>query len=374
MPRRPDERPRVLGPYWSEAKKYWRITRVEPGGPPGQSRRRDSYFGTRDEAEEYRQLKLSSYERLRGTTFGGALEAYEKYLKEKGNKDVSIQETVRRLKLFFPEHGMKLPKLTQEKAEAIYRVFAARTYLVGPPKARREKPVSVDFHRNVLAQAKTFLRWCAAKGWMQGNPLELVKGIGRRRAGKPQLTGDEARAWWASALGLAAAGDEGALGCAMLLSMALRQGDVVNRLVRDLDLGGAQLRIEGGKTAKSNRPRRVPAELQPLLLKVAGNRPTLEPLFKVELDDGQLGFHTKSWLRAAARRVAKKAGVPYVCPHGLKGTAGTLAIEAGALADQVADYLSHEQKSTTERHYLASGAVEAQEQGRMLQVLKGGKG
>ena len=56
---------------------------------------------------------------------------------------------------------------------------------------------------------------------------------------------------------------------------------------------------------------------------------------------------------------AKAAGVPYVCPHALTGTAATLLAETGAAAEVIADHLSPEETSTTKKHYVAPGAAEA---------------
>jgi hypothetical protein len=69
------------------------------------------------------------------------------------------------------------------------------------------KPLAEDSHRNILAEAKTFLKWCTGKGYLRGNPLEGVQGTGKRRHGKPQLRIDEARKWQAKAEMLADEGD-----------------------------------------------------------------------------------------------------------------------------------------------------------------------
>jgi hypothetical protein len=60
--------------------------------------------------------------------------------------------------------------------------------------------VSVDSHRNILAEAKSFLKWGAGKKWVVRNPLDEVEGVGKRRHGKEQLRLDKARRWQAKAI------------------------------------------------------------------------------------------------------------------------------------------------------------------------------
>jgi integrase len=128
---------------------------------------------------------------------------------------------------------------------------------------------SVDYHRNTLAEARSFMRWCIKQGWTTVNAFENVEGVGRRKTGKRQLTGDEARklyAWLMWKVSRRANESEirdsdAALACLLCLTLALRQKDVRQRLVRDVDLDATLLRISGGKTKASNRPRRVPTYL-----------------------------------------------------------------------------------------------------------------
>ncbi len=354
MPRRREERPRVLGPYKLSTGVY-RVTTLDPGANKGQGGRRDRQFGSYEEAEQCRQEIEAQLERLLGRTISEALGLYEDYLIEKGTGEISWKETLRRLHLFFPDTELQLAHMTEDKARHYY--------------ARFREGRSVDYHRNTLAEAKSFLRWCVSQHMIKQSPLEHVGGVGRRSAGKKQLTGDEAIKLYQWCIWRAHRGDEAAIAVLMLLLMALRQGDVIKRNVRDVDLDGTRLRIEGGKTEKSNRPRRIPGVLPKMLKRVRQGRDGSEPLFKAEGG----GYHTTSWLRAAMRRFCKAAGVPYVCPHGLKGTAGTLAIEAGAMAEQVADYLSHESKNTTTRHYIAPGAEDSGAIAARITVLAGGK-
>jgi integrase len=292
-------------------------------------------------------------QRLEGQTVGNALDQYEQYLNDKGNKPVSTTETLRRLKLFFPDHQLQVNRLTIDKAQALYNRFC-----VGR---------SVDYHRNTLAESKTFLKWCVEKRYASESPMQAVNGVGRRNTGKPQLTGDEARRFHAIALQRIERGDAGALGVEIALLMGLRNLEVCKRRVRDLDLGGSVLRIEDAKTRKGNRIVSVPEALQPYLVRLAYRRAPFAYLFATP--NGEM--HTKSWLRQASKRICKAARVPYVCPHGLRGTFASLAERVNVASHAVADHLGHESLRTTHGHYADPAAVEAGRQTRTLEVLLG---
>jgi integrase len=355
MPRRRDERARVVGPHWIESKGYYCVSTVEPQANGGAGRRNDRYFREIEEANDWRQIVEARLARLEGVTVAIALDRYEQRLSEKGNKDKSREEKMRRLRLFFADAlEMQIARLTLEKAKKLYAAF----------KSGR----SVDYHRNALGNAKGFLRWAVANGLAAVNALAEVEGEGERSTGKAQLTGDEARKFFATALRMAEQGDDGALGSAMLLTMGLRQGEVRQRRVRDLDLDGTVLRVEYGKTKKARRMVRVPEQIRPLLQELAEDRDGSAVLF-----EAPAGEHTKAWLHAAVRRVCAQAGVPRVCPHGLRGTHATLALRLGESSQAVADALGHEDSRTTIRHYAVPHAAEDGAQIRTVAVLTGGR-
>jgi integrase len=387
MGRRFDNNPRVRGPYWSKAKERWYAQVLNPAADDPGRRRIDRWLGDdKREAQDWIDDARSKLVRLGGTTVDGALNDYRDWLVKVGhkkpNKAEAADERMRRLRLFFESVlDKKVASLTEEKAGDLYHSFAARTYTVGPKNRPREKQYAPAHHRHTLLVARSFLRWCVKPAKLiASNPLEDVQGFGERDAGKEQLTGDEAIRFYEWCAYKAHRGDEAAIGLLMLLMMALRQGDVVNRVVRDVDLGGARLVIGVGSSARSktkrgDRGRKVPTELQPLLAKLAEGRDPLEPLFKAEPQKGDTKprFHCDSWLRAATHRFCEQAGVPYVTPHGLKSTAGELATDSGALAEQVAAFLSHESKRTTQGHYVERGAMESAAAAAGLKVMQGGK-
>jgi integrase len=361
MPRRRIERSRVLGPVWIPSRKKWRIVVIKDGD--GHRKRASRYFDDEQLANETKEKIEAGLARLSKVTVEEAIDQYRKYLGEKGTGDTSSKETCRRLKLFFPTLALPVSRVTPERAKSYYEAFRARTKENG-------EPISVAYHRAALINARSFASFCVEHGWLGSNPFADVKGIGRRNAGKLQHTGNETRVLYAHCMARAQAGDKAALGVLMALLMALRSSDITRRLVRDVDLDATVLRISKGKTEKSNRARKVPAVLQPLLAKLVEGRSPFEPLFKTAYTES--GHHTRRWLEQAMEKFCEAAGVPYVCPHALKGTAGSILAEVGESADVIANHLSHAERSTTKRHYIAPDAVEAGQTERAFAVIAGG--
>ena len=156
---------------------------------------------------------------------------------DKGNKLRSIAATTWRLGIFFHEDDLLLNALTPERCRGYYDALRTR------PRPKTNRPLAVDSHRNILAEARSFLGWCVGKRWLARNPLEDVVGVGKRRHGKAQLRIDEARRWQAKALQFADQGEEGAVAAMMSLLMGMRASEIVSRVVRDLDDEGRLLWI-----------------------------------------------------------------------------------------------------------------------------------
>jgi hypothetical protein len=134
---------------------------------------------------------------------------YTAHLAEKGDKPASIEVTRWAIVHMFPDESA-LRSLTAKRCAALYDELRTR------PSARTGRPLAADTHRNVLAQAKSFLAWCVKRGWIAANPLASVEGIGKRRPrgkslGKAgnELRVKQSRTWYRKALELARAGDHG---------------------------------------------------------------------------------------------------------------------------------------------------------------------
>jgi integrase len=243
---------RVLGPYAHAGR--WRLIVVGPGG---EKTRQD--YESKGEAEKVRRCVERELRTAEERTIGEAKTEYMRYLLDvKGNKPGSVDDVMYRLGVFFVDvdedkRGKQvvrdlgddtLGSITPAKGEALYASLRSR-------KTQHGGMLAVDSHRTILAAAKTFFRWCVVeKKCLTRNPLELVKGIGKVRHGKEQLRIDEARKWMVEAHRQADAGQAGAVAVAAMtaLVMGMRASEIVSRVVRDLDDGGALLWIPDSKT------------------------------------------------------------------------------------------------------------------------------
>ena len=138
------------------------------------------------------------------------------------------------------------------------------------------------------------------------------------------------------------------IGSAVALLMGLRNGEVVARVVRDLDDGGKVLVIDGAKTAAGSRRVEIPDVLRPHLLQLAKDRGAMERLFPGLTKDG---------MRYWTRRLCESAGLPAVTPHGLRGTNATASLRANTNPHLVAAALGHTSIAVTLRHYANPEAV-----------------
>lgn len=298
---------------------------------------------TRAEALKLAELCVKEIERD-GLTIDEAIDRYGEYLRDdRENKPRSCKDTVARLRLFFPSHRTLLRELTTARCATIYQ------NLVKCPSSRTGKPLSSDTHRNYLAEAKTFLGWCVTKKHLRANPLAEVRGVGRRRHGKMQLTADEARRWLDAAIQLFPT-EPGALAASLLLLCGLRCSEVTERAVRDLDEGGTVLRIPRGKTRAAVRAVAIPEFIRPYLITLGRGRRSTDLLF---------GQHWRDWPRHWVKRICVAAGLPEVCGHSMRGLHATLSVSAGMSPHVVAASLGHESATTTLQSYALPGTAEA---------------
>jgi integrase len=363
----------------------------------GGRQRRKRGFENRGDAEKFLakvRVELDNGTREAGApvtplevTVATAIEGYEKYRREKGNKEHALAATTCRLGTFFTDGEVLLVDLTPAKCATYYEALRTRRqpgrlkaclkaaakrkepswpadHEVGVPGCRC-RPYATDTHRNTLAEAKSLLKWAVqVKRWLQRNPLEGIEGKGKRRHGKPQLRIDEARRWTARAVELADKGESGAVAAMMALLLGMRASEIVSRVVRDLDDEGRLLWIPDSKTEAGRRTLRVPDLLQPHLRALAEGKAGGAPIF---------GLHWRDWPREWVERICKLAGVPKVSAHSMRGLHSTLAMEAGVTGAVVAASLGHESVATTTQSYAKPEAVAAAQQRRALTVLEGGR-
>ncbi len=345
----------ALGPYPDGDR--FHVIHVGPG-PDG--KREYRYFATEERAKQYRDI-LEEQIGKTAATITEALDAYQRYLTvDKGNKPKSYTETIRRLKKFFPILKLELDLLTAKTCQGYYDVLSAE--------------LAADSHRNMLAEARTFLRWCVGKRWMARNPLDGVVGVGKRRSGKPQLRIDEARKWIARALELADAGEDGAVAALMALLLGMRCSEIVNRQVRDVDDAGRLLWIPDSKTDAGKRTVEVPAALIPRLVALTTGRTGEALLFpgRTGKGRGRGPRRDRKWPTTWVSEIAEQVGVPHVSAHGMRGLHATLAAERGVTGQLVATALGHETYETTARSYATRGSVDGARRRRALTALDGG--
>jgi integrase len=357
---------RVLGPYAD--RESFRVIRVNKDGT-----REWKILPTRAEAEQLIR-EWSSEEHRTSVTICEALGQYEIYMREdKGNKPNSVKQTSLKLRRFFADVSVELSSLTPESCEQIYedlRRSKRKPQPRKPPKKGKPplppqpvKSISVDYHRNTLSEAKTFLNWCVKRKWIATNPLMDVEGVGRRRHGKEQLRIDEARKWLAKATELAAKKDgDGAIAAMMTLLMGMRCSEVISRVVRDVDDDGKLLWIPDAKTEKGKRTLQIPEALRPYFAKLSGGKKPEALLF---------GHRDRAWPRNWVQKICEEAGVPIVTAHGQRGLHSTLAVEAGVTARAVADALGHESFTTTAQSYATPESVAKARQDRAMATLAG---
>ena len=232
--------------------------------------------------------------------------------------------------------------------------------------------VAVDTVRNELAELRTFATWLVGQRYLRRSPVEDLKATGRRSQGKAQLRRIEARAYVAAALTLPAEQRWGALAP---LILGLRAEELLGLRVKDLDEDedGRLLVLvarEGGKTRAARRELRVPEMLEGVARELAAGQ--AQGSYLLRSPGASAGRRTRTWLLKLVKRICRVAQVPEVCPHGLRGTRATLALEAGAGADALARELGHEGPGITRAAYAAPGAEEGPRTERVLRVVAGG--
>lgn len=347
--------PRVWGPkpHGRGYRLYFRVdgkTRATPTVP------------TKEAAEKLKRALIKELEAQDELSLQGAFTQYEAHLHGKGNKAQSVRGTLLRLREFFKGHAGSLRSLSRSDCAACY------SRLVKEPRAATGRPMAPDSHRNYLAEAKSFLRWCVGQGFLKENPLSPVQGQGRRRRGKAQLGIDESRKLSAVAFDRARAGDTGAVAVLVCLHLRLRASELTHLRVRDLDDGGRLLWVRRHhdreesqlKTPAAERGLNIPAFLQPLLLELAAGRRGIDLLF---------GKHWRDWPREQTERLCKLAAVPRVTAHGLRGLGSTLALVSGEDPEVVARSLGHTNSKITLDVYAAPGTREHLESERLGKAL-----
>ena len=340
MPAKPDKGVRINGPYPEKGK--WRIYLIDDSG------RKAFLYASRDEAEQMKAKLTAKAQLLVDRTIGECIDAHHDYSLTVRGALRSTADSVRfHLNTLLPR-DVPVAALTTDRAAQLYADFSRRRH------HRTGKPLSVATHHYVLLLAKGWGRWLVKTGATTANPFAVVEPVGKPKAGKPQLTRDEAQRLSQLAVERAASGDIHAVGVLLMLHMGLRQGEVGARIARDVDHDGQVLIIPFGKTASARRRLKVPQWLQPFLRRLLADKSPSDLLFPSEC---QRAHHRQFWWNKV-QQLCDAAAVPRVCPHSLRGLHATLAIEEGASGEAVARALGHTSFDMTAKHYAQADSVE----------------
>ena len=352
---------KLEGPYSHRGKIRYRVVSSD-------GRRWAPAGRTEKEALRFAEHYAETTARKGNITIRDAIEAHVEGKRQAGARPATLEGTRNGLLRYFcgildSPVGRLTPRRAQEQYDLLRQAVNPKT----------KRTLSVATHRSFLCQARTFGRWIVSKGWIRSaSPLEGVKGVGRKKRGKPQLGMDEARRLYAVCMREGAAGDAGAVATLACICMATRSSEVLSRVVRDLDDGGRILRVEDNdqvafraKSESSRRPISIPTDLQPLFAKLARDKQSAAPLFPGSL----AGRKSRQWLWSEVRRLCDLADVPVVCPHSLRGLMATLAASAGALPELVARTLGHTDATMTLNHYIQEGVSQTAQRERGLEVL-----
>jgi integrase len=366
---------RILGPYKHHS--GWQVIEVDAFGG-----RTSTILPTEAKAQRYKELLAAELSKEDHTT-STALVEYKRHLADKGTQEQSIDVTEWAIAQFFPE-PIVMQLLSSKRCAKLYEDLRTR------PSKRTKKPLAADTHRNVLAQAKSFLAWCVERGWLRVNPLDDVKGIGKRRPrGKSlgkngtTLRVKEARAWYVKALALAESGDEGATAALVALLLGMRASEITSRRVADLDEDAAPgdlLWIPCAKTPAGRRTLEVPGVLRAPLVRCAEGKSSERYLFEASYPTSDVATrtltpgkpHWRDWIIGNVHRICDLAKVPKVTAHAMRGLLATLTAERGVQGHAIAAMLGHEDERTTMTAYAAPGAASAGERRRGLTLMQGG--
>jgi integrase len=379
---------RALGPYYQKERKRWQVIRIAVDGETGMEDKKLYYFEKEEDAFSFRQYLDEENPDSQDGTVSFAINQYEVAKRKPGRR--SMRTCLGRLNNFFD--GMKGLSLAGLTFERLHQRLEQRVEARRLECTRKKVNESYESLISEMRDVRIFLRWCghSKRKWVSQELLEQLSDLNvvnivenlERRTGKPQLTLDEAATYLDLGLALVHGkvnapppfgnlkGHHGPIAALLPLTSGIDGQEIFARVVRDLDQQGAKLIIKGGKTRNRDVPVSIPEELrQPLLDLAAGRRPD-ELLFP----SGTGAIHCNSFGADWVQRLCHWAKVPVVCPHGLRGTAATIANHYGSGgAESVAKFLRHADRGeTAKRHYIGPDRVRASIAQKGFQVIRGG--
>ena len=341
---------RILGPYRNRT--AWRVILVEG------TERKSLCVPSQEEALALIAKCKQEVDRIQTKTIGDSLSDYRAYLLRMRQTQPSTAEHIYTSLVGWLPTSMVVSSLTPANAQRLYEDL---TQSIRP---RIGRVLAAATHQYFLTCAKGWGKWACKERLTHRNPFAEVASLGKKCRGKPQLRIDEAKQLVDSLDARAAAGDPDALALLLMLHLGLRQGEVGARVARDVDAQGRLLWIPEGKTENAARRLKVPTCLRPPLLTLANRKQPNELLFSA---GPQPPSRQHFWEKL--RQFCRRAEVPLVCPHSLRGLHATLALEAGATGEMVAQALGHGSFQVTARHYATAESVAGSRAARVAEAL-----
>lgn len=325
----------------------WRVVH-----PDEQGRRARSTFDSEREAQRFIDDFYAAASGAFGCTVAQAVDEYLASRRDAGLKAGTVTTLGYRLKglLGTTERDRLVRTLTPAIAR---RMFESR-------RTKRGGRPSVDTQIGELVAVQGWAAWCIGRGYLKADPFAGIEVQGAKSRGKKQLRIDEARRLIDTAL---SEGSDAGLAAAMALLMDLRASEIIERQVRDVDDRGRVLWIDRAKTEAGDRHLEIPLALRDALAaRCAGRKP----------EDLLFPGRSRHWVGYHVRRLCEAAGVPVVCPHGLRGTHSSISVREVSI-EHVAAALGHSSPAVTRRHYVKKSAEQAGKQRAVLKVIDGGK-
>ncbi len=252
-----------------------------------------------------------------------------------------------------PVAKLPLSEFTVRRCENLYTRYS-----------KTRKPAT---HHGALKETKAWAEWCVKQGWLKTNPCKTVENIGRKSRGKVQHRIDDAAKLYGWLIEHARF-DDGACAVLMGLLLGLRASTIVNRTVGHLDDRGQMLWVPRSKnpTIAGEMPVKLPEVLSDALV-----ARTMTPDGELKKRTERLIPRSRWWVRAQTHRACKRAGVPIITAHALRGANATAALEAGETAEAVARHLGHQDKGRLVKGtYAQAGAGDSAQAARVEERLK----
>ena len=227
--------------------------------------------------------------------------------------------------------------LSTARARLYVRQRRREGYEVGPPDARRRKPVSSATATREIVTLRAALRWAIAAKWITKEQEPVLEAPGGAPPRERWLSRDEADRLLASCVV-----PHVKLFCAVALYTAARSGAILDLTWNRVDFAADVIDFGAGAGNKRRSVVPIPDALRPALAEAYAGRTTA---WVIEFAASPVAS-VKTGFIAACRR----AGLSGVTPHILRHTAATWMAMGGVPMAQVALYLGNSVE-VTERVY-----------------------